>query len=78
MDGEAADPPRFRIGAQATRELPDRAGESREGAALFGGAWGYSPQPPSAPLPDREADGPPDVGTGRPVLILSKDIWRYE
>ena len=37
-------------------------GESREGAALFGGGLGVPPQPLSAPLPAREAGGPPERG----------------
>ena len=39
------------------------AGESREGAALFGGGLGVTPQPPSAPLPAREAERTSGGGT---------------
>ena len=60
MGDEAADP--LHIAARATRRDSRPAGESREGAALFGGGLGVPPQPLSAPLPAREAGGPPDRG----------------
>ena len=50
------------ITAQATRRASRPAGESREGAALFGGGLGVPPQPLSDPLPAREAGGPPEWG----------------
>ena len=43
MGGEAADPPH--IAAQAMRRASRPAGESREGAALFGGGLGEPPTP---------------------------------
>ena len=45
---------------------PFRAGESREGAALFGGGVGGTPQPLSAPLPAREVVGRPEPGPAHP------------
>ena len=45
-----------------TKRAP--AGESREGGALFGGGLGHPPTPLSAPLPAREAGGPPEAGSG--------------
>ena len=64
MGGETADPPRFRIGVRASRRASRPTGESREGAALFGGGLGERPNPISAPLPAREVSGPPGPGTG--------------
>ena len=70
MGSEAADP--SDIAAQATRRACRPAGESREGAALFGGGLGEPPNsypllfPPGKRADLLSGDGRPyEYGTGR-------------
>ena len=84
MDGEAADPPRFRIGAEATRRASRRRESPERAQPSLVGAWG-TPQPLSASLPAREAGGPPesgpvhpDAGSGRPYECRSCSLIRLK